>query len=102
MIPEQRKRAGDAVLLRLAQLHMSVPKLAERSGVSAATLRALIRGERWPNSHTRERINHALGWPPGELAQRAVVEHVCTLDMFTFDEILAEIGKRYAALTTET
>jgi plasmid maintenance system antidote protein VapI len=52
------------------ELGITPGQLARQAGVDATTVRALIRGTRWPRMVTAERINAALGWAPGEL-QRA-------------------------------
>lgn len=72
MTPEQRLRAGQAVQVRLNELQLSVPKLAGKSGVSAATIRSLIKGQRWPGADTRTELERALDWRAGEIMRRAV------------------------------
>jgi predicted transcriptional regulator len=72
MNEDQRRRAGEALRLRIAEMDSSAPKLADKAGLSLGTVYGLIRGTRWPNVDTRRRIEDAVGWRPGEVARRAV------------------------------
>jgi transcriptional regulator with XRE-family HTH domain len=92
MTPEQRLRAGQAIQARLNELQLTVPKLAGKSGVSAATIRSLIKGQRWPGLDTRTELEKALDWKAGEIMRRAVGSRALDSirDMETY-EILAVI-----------
>lgn len=72
MIPKQRQRAGAAVRQRMDEQRLTVPKLAEKAEISTYTVRALLRGDRWPSVKVQGQVENALGWHPGELARRAV------------------------------
>ena len=56
----------------MSELGLSAAELARLAGVDASTVRALLKGRRWPNDGTRNRLSAALGWPPGEIARAAV------------------------------
>lgn len=81
---------------------LTVPRLAEKAGVSAATVRALLAGDRWPNLETRNLVENALGWRLGELARRAIgsraVDVVSDLNTVEIVELLgaccSELRKR--------
>lgn len=71
MTPEQRKRAGLAVGTRIIELGMTGNTVARDTGLNVQTVRALVRGQRWPREKTRELIAKALDWPPDEIERRA-------------------------------
>jgi hypothetical protein len=52
---------------------LTVPKLARRAGVDPSTVRALVKGRRWPSPRTFFAINRALEWPDGELGRRTMM-----------------------------
>lgn len=83
------------MVARINELGLTVPKIAAKAGVSPNTLRRLIRGVTWPNDDSRQRITDALGWPPGEIARRAVVRDG-ELDRWTTAELLDEVRRRVA------
>jgi transcriptional regulator with XRE-family HTH domain len=89
---EQRRRGSRAVRERMNDLGLTVPKLAKDAGVNQSTIRALLAAQRWPRAATRQAINHALGWPMGELARRAA----STPDLrdFSTSDLLAELCRR--------
>jgi transcriptional regulator with XRE-family HTH domain len=90
--PEQRKRAGQAVQTRLLEMQLTVPKLADKSGVSAATIRSLIKGQRWPGLDTRRELERALDWKAGEISRRAVGSRAFdSIHEMTTSELLATI-----------
>lgn len=93
MLPAERRRAGLAVVARINELGSTVPKIAAKAGVSANTLRRLIRGVTWPNDDSRQRITGALGWPRGEISRQAVVRDG-QLDQWTTSELLKEVLRR--------
>jgi transcriptional regulator with XRE-family HTH domain len=89
---EQRRRASRAVRERMNDLGLTVPKLARAAGVDQSTIRALLACQRWPRAATRQAINHALGWPMGELGRRAASPP--DLRDFSITELLAELCRR--------
>lgn len=99
MTPEQRLRAGRAVAARLAETQSTPPALARAAGVAPNTIRALIRGDRWPRPDTRERIVVALGWPRGELVRRALDGEVAQLSTA---DLLLEVLRRVELLEGAT
>lgn len=94
----QRERAGRAVAERMAELAITLTTAARAAGISTKTLRALVRGERWPTEAVQQRIEQVLRWPNGEIATRAVVGvpngH---LDRVTDAELAAELLRRIEA-----
>ena len=45
--------------------------LAEKAGVDPTTVNAFLKGRNWPQVRTRAKLEVALGWPVGMLAQIA-------------------------------
>jgi transcriptional regulator with XRE-family HTH domain len=60
-------RAGAAVAARREELGHSLRRLSDDAGIDVAELENFERGRRWPDMGLRERIEHALRWPPGTL-----------------------------------
>lgn len=89
---QRRRRAGQAVATRIADLHTTAAAVARRAQVDPRTLRALIRGQRWPQQDVRDRINEALHWPPGEIVRRA--EARIELKSFSARELIEELCRR--------
>lgn len=91
--PEQQRRAGLAVAARIIDRGTTVTKLAAAASVSPTTIRAVIRGVRWPNATTRDALDAALDWPAGEIHRRALLGDV-RLSQFTIMELLREVCRR--------
>jgi plasmid maintenance system antidote protein VapI len=94
MTSEQRTRAGNAVAARLIELGMTPGSLARLAGVDVTTIRALIRGTRWPRMVTAERINSALGWAPGELQRIGLGSPIGNLSNFRTVDLAREVYAR--------
>lgn len=73
MNARQRQRAGQAVADRMTELAVTPTTVSRAAGISTKTLRALVRGERWPTDAVQQRVEHVLRWPSGEIATRAVL-----------------------------
>lgn len=93
MTPEERRRAGRLVAARIKELGMTTPALAEKAGVDATTVRALIKGVRWPQARTWERLDPVLGFDPGEVAKLAVGS-ARRIEDYSTQELLAELCRR--------
>ncbi|GAB3211255.1 helix-turn-helix domain-containing protein [Nocardia tengchongensis] len=63
------RRVGREVELRRAFLEIDQAALAREAMVDAKTVRGLERGERWPRTTSRAKIERALKWPTGRLDQ---------------------------------
>lgn len=92
-----RRKAGRAVAERMAQLHLSVPLVAEIAHVDATTLRRLLRGDVWPQEDTRRRIAVALRWPPAEIARIAETDDAADARTLTTAQLMTELCRRYNA-----
>lgn len=95
MIDEQRKRAGEAVEMRMRELGLNGHSLARAAQVDDKTIRNLLHGVKWPQLHTRRQVEDALRWPPGEIARRALHEE--GLEAYTVTELWAELERRLRA-----
>lgn len=62
-------RVGSQVAARREQLGLAQRKLARDGVVAAGALIALEKGRRWPRAKTISKLEHALGWPAGHLAE---------------------------------
>ena len=71
MTRRDARAAGRAVSARMNELQLSQRGLAEKASVDAKTLHDLLEGKRWPQHLTRGRIELALGWEYGTLANIA-------------------------------
>ena len=74
------------------ELRVSVATLARQAQIDETTIRALLSGSRWPRTSSSERLERALGWPPGALLRRARVRP--ELREFKSSELLAELSVR--------
>ena len=72
MNTEEQRRAGAVVSARIAELNTTPADIARKAGLDPTTVRAIMRGTRWPQNRTRERLTAALGWSDGEIARRAI------------------------------
>jgi transcriptional regulator with XRE-family HTH domain len=94
MTPEQqRRRAGRAVEDRMAELGITIPMLARKAGVDPTTVRALLRGRRWPRATTRAKIAAVLGWRLDDLI-RIAVDGPVSLEAIPTRELLKELCRR--------
>jgi transcriptional regulator with XRE-family HTH domain len=84
---------------RIAELHTTSAAVARSAGVSANTVRALAKGERWPHQDSRDRIAQALGWHPGDLAQRALDGELASLSTV---DLLMEVVRRVRCIEGAT
>lgn len=63
--------AARAVVARRAELGFTQADLADVAVVSPRSIRNLEAGRHWPQPATRNKIERALGWPTGRLADIA-------------------------------
>ena len=98
MDAEEKARAARAVQSRMAERRLSPAAVQRAAGVDPKTLRALLRGDRWPTLPVRGRVERALGWEPGELLRRArgvmATAPAAGLAGVSTDELLAEVVRR--------
>lgn len=66
-----RSRATRAVAARRGELGMTQADLAAKASVNVKTIGNLESRGRWPTAATRARIETALGWPLGTMADIA-------------------------------
>lgn len=93
--PEQRRRAGAAVAARIAQLRATAAGTARSADIHPKTLRAIIRGDRWPTDTVQSQLERALRWHEGELAVHAVGARADgLLDAFSDAELARELARR--------
>jgi transcriptional regulator with XRE-family HTH domain len=78
---------------RIAEMHLTVPKVAAAAGIDQSTLRALIQGRRWPHQDTRARVCRVLHWPEGEIYRRGMDEFD-GLAHYSLSELLIEVARR--------
>ena len=55
----------------MGQLGLTQQQLAERARLDVTTISTFFNGHHWPQSRTRAKIEAALGWPVGALADVA-------------------------------
>ena len=87
----EMQRAAAVVRARMEELDLTPNDIARAAHLDPTTVRALIRGERWPRESTRARINKVLGWPHGEVTRRAFVP---ALDQISTPELARELYER--------
>ena len=63
------ERVRDAVQTRMDELGLVQRSLASKAGVDTGTVSNLLTGKTWPQVRSRARIEAALNWPIGTLAQ---------------------------------
>lgn len=97
MNARQRQRAGQAVAARMAELAVTPTTVSRAAGISTKTLRALVRGERWPTEAVQLRVEQVLRWPSGEIATRAVTGRGGVLDGVADVDLAAELLRRLEA-----
>ncbi|MBB2988984.1 transcriptional regulator with XRE-family HTH domain [Mycolicibacterium iranicum] len=68
---------GAQVAKRRTELDLSQRTLAANKVINAGALISFEKGRSWPRDKTRERLEAALGWPPGTLAKMRR-EHAAT------------------------
>lgn len=68
---------GAQVAKRRTELDLSQRTLAANKVINAGALISFEKGRSWPRDKTRDRLEAALGWPPGTLA-RLRREHAAT------------------------
>lgn len=78
----------------MTELGLSVVQLAEKAEVHPATIRAFLRGDRWPRQATRDRIVAALDWDPQEVVRRVWGGRVALTDAST-EDLLGELCRRF-------
>lgn len=66
--PPDWAAVAEALLARLDQTGLTRQALAQRSGLSIATIRAVLSASRTATPQTLTALSVALGWPPGHLA----------------------------------
>lgn len=54
--------------MRMNEPPISPAELARRAGADSKTVRAFLRGERWPHDATLAKFDRALGNPPGTIS----------------------------------
>lgn len=93
-----RRRAALAVAARRGELEWTQQQLADEAHVDVKTIGNLESRGRWPNARNRARIERALGWTLGRLAQIALspepVRDPITAKLRA--EIVAELGPEAA------
>lgn len=94
MQPEGRARAGRAVEQRIARLGKTIPETAREAGIDVRTLRAFIRGKRWPTVAVRMRLCEVLDWAPGEIVR---LTYPSPLSQYPARDLLDEIARRLTA-----
>ena len=62
------EEVGRRVTKRREELHIDAAPFARGANVDPKTLASLEKGERWPHTSTRSKIEAALGWEVGSLA----------------------------------
>ena len=62
-------RVGSQVAARREELGLAQRQLARDGVVAAGALIALEKGRRWPRAKTISKLEHALGWPAGQLSE---------------------------------
>ena len=62
-------RVGSQVAARREELGLAQRQLARDGVVAAGALIALEKGRRWPRAKTISKLEHALGWPAGQLGE---------------------------------
>jgi len=98
MTPEQKIRAGRAIAERIREMHATRTEIAKAAGVALTTLRAIIRGDRWPTDTVQEQIEATLRWRPGEMTVRAVRTSAdLTVAMLSDAELSLELTRRLRA-----
>jgi transcriptional regulator with XRE-family HTH domain len=65
------RAAGAAVAAAAGELGWSQTQLAQRAEVDSGTLGDFLAGRRWPRNTTQAKVERALGWPSGTIAQIA-------------------------------
>lgn len=93
MEAEEWRRAGEIVAERMRELGMTAPQLAEKAEVHPSTVRALLRGARWPRAGTRDRIIAALDWTADGLTRRVWGGRVALKDATT-EDLVRELCQR--------
>jgi transcriptional regulator with XRE-family HTH domain len=93
MAVDELRRAGEAVETRMKELGLTVPQLAKKAGISPATVRSFIRGERRLHDDTIERLVAALDWAPGEISRRVWGGWITLADASTVD-LVRELCRR--------
>ena len=74
---------GDRLRVEREQRGWSGSELARRTGIDQSSISKYERGERFPTSLARERIEDAFGWPRGRIVRLAgIAEEPATLDDF--------------------
>jgi predicted transcriptional regulator len=93
--PEQRKRAGRAIAVRIEETHTTPAAIARAAGVDPKTVRSLIRGDHWPTDDVQERLEKALDWQPGQIHMCSVRDAPAgAIDNLTDAELAVELARR--------
>lgn len=72
MDKESKARAGEAVAQAMADHGWDATDLARKADIpDAETIRKLVKVGTWPRPATREKIELALGWAPGDMHRAA-------------------------------
>lgn len=99
MTPEERRRAGRLVAAKIKEMGLSVPAFAGKAGVDPTTVRAMLKGERWPQQRTLDALTDALGLPEGEISRRVLGASSGGLEGYTSAALIAELHRRAIAGT---
>ena len=70
-VTDARYRALKDADARRSQLGFTYATVAEQGLLPVRSVGSYLRGERWPNGAQRAKLEHAIGWPAGELDRRA-------------------------------
>lgn len=97
MTTAERLRVGNAVATRMTELDLTAAELARRAGVDPTTVRALVKGSRWPNPSTRQKLAEALGWELGDTLRAAAIQGYVVIKTIPTKEIVTELCRRFGA-----
>ena len=94
---------GAQVAQRRAELDLSQRVLAANKVINAGALIAFEKGRSWPRQQTQERLEDALGWPPGRIAQlrREHAEQSSATPAHPLDERTMIVGSGTGSTTVE-
>lgn len=94
MTPEQRRRAATFTARRMREASWTSAALARSARIDPRTLRAFLKGERWPRLDVRQSIEGALGLSPGALVAVAVDGGEMDLRSVASADMLEELLRR--------
>ncbi|MGO4444472.1 FHA domain-containing protein [Mycobacterium sp. 2YAF39] len=96
-------RAGAAVAARREELGYTPRRLSDDGVISSGELEELERGRSWPSASTREKVEHALRWPPGTITHVARGGEIPEDDdtELLSDSVQVEVMVDYAAIALD-